>query len=280
MEVQSIGESADHRMMSGHRGDSAVGNNTLTFENIPFGNYDVYVYWGGHYEDDVVPDHMAVTLGTETYWIRRDNTTWSGTYVQSTATTKAASVDSNYVLFEDLSSPSFTLTITPDTNGRNRVSPTGIQIIRRVSLSAYDEWLSDFPELEESARGRLANPSGDGVPNLMKFALGLSPLERVNGPLVESSILEEGEHRHLSLSFALRTGATGSAGQGYEVDGIRYWVEFSPDLVNWFRGVDDVEEVGSRQENGNGTETVTVRVRQPMNGVARQFIRLVIEDLE
>jgi hypothetical protein len=274
------GESADHRMMSAHRGHSAA-SSTITFEDIPFGNYDVYVYWGGHYEDGLVPDHMAVSLGAETYWMRRDDTTWSGTYVRSTATTKAESVNSNYVLFEDLSAPFFTLTITPDTNnGRRRVGPTGIQIIRRVSLSAYDEWLGQYPELEESERGRLANPSGDGIPNLIKFALGLSPLENVKGPLVESFITEKGQHRHLSLSFSLRTGATGSAGQGYEKDGIRYWVEFSPDFVNWFHGEDYVEEVGSRQENGNGTETVTVRARQSMNGFARQFIRLAIEDLE
>ncbi|MCC5847643.1 MAG: immunoglobulin domain-containing protein [Verrucomicrobia bacterium] len=124
------GESADHRMMSAHQGDGPTG--TITFENIPFDNYDVYIYWGGHYRDELTPDFMSVKLGDQTFWLRRDNITWNGTYTRSTATTKADAEDSNYILFEDQNASSLVLTITADTaNNQNRAGPSGIQFIRR-----------------------------------------------------------------------------------------------------------------------------------------------------
>ena len=148
-----------------------------------------------------------------------------------------------------------------------------------VHANAYNAWMTDYPELDPAERDPLSNPAGDGVPNLLKFALGLSPMERVNGPVVLHSLTEDGGNRHLTLSFSVRTGASGTAGDGYVVDGIRYWVEFSTDLNAWHRGSAYVEQTGSPGVNGNGTETFTVRVRDPMSSANRQFIRLLVEEV-
>lgn len=239
------GASADHHMMSAHQGDSTGSNNTMTFEDIPFGNYDVYVYWGGHYEDDVVPDHMAVTLGGETYWMRRDNTTWNGTYVRATASTKAASVDSNYVLFEDLSGSSFTITVTPDTNGRNRVGPAGIQIVRRVSAPPpLTPATVRFGNLTQTVDGTPKSPTVTTDPAGLAVRLTFDGSETVPSTSgvykVAAMVTQEGYEGAAAATFTLLTaeGIVDSNGSGAD-DG--WEMEIFGNLLN------EPVEIGGRE---------------------------------
>ena len=64
-----------------------------------------------------------------------------------------------------------------------------------------------------------ANPSGDGVPNLMKYAFGLNPQTAYTGPLTDTEIVDD----RLSLIFSRLRDATD----------ITYRVQASSDLVNW-----------------------------------------------
>ncbi|MEI6675255.1 MAG: Calx-beta domain-containing protein, partial [Verrucomicrobiota bacterium] len=64
-----------------------------------------------------------------------------------------------------------------------------------------------------------ANPTGDGVPNLMKYAFGLNPRTAYTGPLTDTEIVDD----RLSLIFSRLRDATD----------ITYRVQASSDLVNW-----------------------------------------------
>jgi hypothetical protein len=64
-----------------------------------------------------------------------------------------------------------------------------------------------------------ANPSGDGVPNLMKYAFGLNPQTAYTGPLTDTEIVDG----RLSLIFPRQRDATD----------ITYRVQASSDLANW-----------------------------------------------
>jgi hypothetical protein len=64
-----------------------------------------------------------------------------------------------------------------------------------------------------------ANPTGDGVPNLMKYAFGLNPQTAYTGPLTDTEIVDG----RLSLIFPRQRDATD----------ITYRVQASSDLANW-----------------------------------------------
>ena len=145
----------------------------------------------------------------------------------------------------------------------------------------FEDWIADSSlNVPEGQRGALDSPAGDGVPNLLKYAMNLDPMQRITGPLYTMSMEEDQGERYLVFRFLQRSGGNGLAGLGYEIGGIRYWVEYSLDLSTWHRGEEYFEETGLRISHGDETEEVTVRTRTPMRDEARQFIRLVVEMVE
>jgi hypothetical protein len=66
-----------------------------------------------------------------------------------------------------------------------------------------------------------------------------------------------------TFSFRRRSGnGTGTTESGYTVDGITYTLKASPSLssANWQSGSSVIQQVGIPINNGDGTETVTVRI--------------------
>jgi len=66
-----------------------------------------------------------------------------------------------------------------------------------------------------------------------------------------------------SFSFRRRIGSgTGTTESGYTVDGITYTLKASPTLTtpSWQTGSSVLQQVGTPVNNGDGTETVTVRI--------------------
>jgi hypothetical protein len=66
-----------------------------------------------------------------------------------------------------------------------------------------------------------------------------------------------------TFSFRRRSGSgSGSSESGYTVDGITYTLKTSPSLsaTNWQTGSSVIQQVGIPVNNGDGTETVTVRL--------------------
>lgn len=94
-----------------------------------------------------------------------------------------------------------------------------------IGLGGMENWLLDngvVPELW----GDNDSPAGDGVPNLLKYALGLPPLETSSGALGSLGFVEEDGDRHFAVSFSLNPDA----------EGIARRVEVSDDLKTWRHG--------------------------------------------
>lgn len=69
------------------------------------------------------------------------------------------------------------------------------------TLSPVDAWrASKFGSTENTGNGAdTANPSGDGIPNLMKYALGMEP--STPGTMPQAYLQSDGSASHLSMSF-------------------------------------------------------------------------------
>ncbi|HPA19366.1 MAG TPA: hypothetical protein PLU30_16585 [Verrucomicrobiae bacterium] len=142
------------------------------------------------------------------------------------------------------------------------------------SVPAYREELNlsywppeAFPGVSVAFGG---DANGDGTPNGLAFALGVPPDQRAQGFLPD--VLFDVEY--LYYSFRQRSGGTGDPGAGYSADGVSYHVEISGTLLgdSWLSGPGLFDVVGTPIDNGDGTETVTIRIQRPEAG--RLFVRL------
>ena len=98
-----------------------------------------------------------------------------------------------------------------------------------------------------------ADPDGDGLINLMEYALGAPP-EAVGGSPEYIPYVEENQSGNSQLVYRRQMAATD----------LSYVVEISNDLINWNHNADSTgqthtEEVGEPLFNGDGTETVRVK---------------------
>ncbi len=113
-------------------------------------------------------------------------------------------------------------------------------------------------------RGALATPAGDGVTNLMKFALGIAPLANATNRLpVATTVTQSGQPLALALLFQ----------RNPEAQGLRCALETSSDLVTWTEVASTLEVLGT---NPDGTQNVRLRETAPVAGV-RRFGRLKVE---
>ncbi len=139
---------------------------------------------------------------------------------------------------------------------------------RTVTISvdprqAFAQWIAASGAPADQ-RGELDMPAGDGVTNLMKFALGVPPLDAAGGHLPTPELYAaEGQPVSVALVFARNPNARG----------IRYALDVSSNLIDW-------EEVGSAEDglglNPDGTELVRLREMSPPTA-PRRFLRLKVE---
>ncbi len=123
-----------------------------------------------------------------------------------------------------------------------------------------DEWRSDkFAAAANTAPATdLADWEGDGVRNLMEYALNLEPL-LPDGSAQPPVTIEDG---YLTLSYVPKSWATD----------LTYLVEASADLVSWSAA--DVENVDV--ENREPPDRITMRYKNPVNSGSRAWLRLSI----
>lgn len=106
---------------------------------------------------------------------------------------------------------------------------------------------------------------GDGLPNLLEYAFGTDPLSPNSLPFAMESITPV-SGSDLGFSFRRLLGdGTGDPAEGYLIGGITYQPEVSNTLAegDWHTGSVWMEAVGSPTDNGDGTETVTLRALTP-----------------
>jgi fibronectin type 3 domain-containing protein len=119
----------------------------------------------------------------------------------------------------------------------------------------------------------------DGLTNLMERAFGTHPINptgSIDRPT--GGIMEVNGNTYMTLTYRRLKGGSGTTGVNYTAGGITYTVEYDTDLINpWASG--SVGAVRAPIDNGNGTETVTVRSPSPISAKAAEFMRLKLTSL-
>jgi hypothetical protein len=129
----------------------------------------------------------------------------------------------------------------------------------------YEAWREAYftpTELTNwSLSGDDGEPAEDGVPNLLKYALGLPPKTPATSGLPSVGSISTGGKSYLSLSFT---------DQAALAD-ITYTVQVSSDLLTWQSGL----AYAVRTDNGS-TSTATYRDLTAIGDLPRHFLRLNI----
>jgi hypothetical protein len=149
------------------------------------------------------------------------------------------------------------------------ISATSAPVTLTVSPPvSYGSWQNRYftpAQLANSGTsGDLASPAGDGIPNLLKYALNLSPWEAGTGALPAAGIFNAGGISYLSLTYNALIGGSD----------ITYIVEVSGDLQTWNAGPGYTTLVGQRNNADGVTESVTVSDLVPLGSASKRFIRL------
>lgn len=132
-----------------------------------------------------------------------------------------------------------------------------------TATSPYGIW-ADSHDLNGNDSLPTAAPIADGIPNLMKYALGIDPqITGYQGHLGHGTAQVSGT-THLTLSYTRPTPAP---------VGVTYSVETSGDLTTWTSG--NTVEISST-DNGNGTRTIVMRDDTGSTAEAKRFIRLKV----
>ena len=113
----------------------------------------------------------------------------------------------------------------------------------------------------------LATPAGDGISNLMKYALHLNPATNgVSGLPVKSIVTVSGTN-YPALTYTKVKSATD----------LTYTVQVSTDLQTWNSGASYTTTLSSVNNPDGITQTITVRSLLPVGGgLPKQFIRLQV----
>jgi hypothetical protein len=149
----------------------------------------------------------------------------------------------------------------------------------QVELSPAEAWRAAHFTLEELAdpliSGWEADADGDGCTNLWEFATKTLPKDPGSRRVAVSSV----SGGHFLMSYVRREGGTESPGAVYEVDGLTYTPQCTPNLLAaaWNSGSSSFQIIGDPVANGDGTETVTVRLLSGIGEQSRQFCRMGVQ---
>jgi hypothetical protein len=221
-------QSGNHKMMRSYWG-TLSGTMSVQVQNLPAGfaedGYDVIVYFGARDTNTYTPKY---SIGEQSFVLKDNTATWSGTHSRSTATNTAeAGFGHCYVRFENLSDNGFTLLIERN-NGAQRYGISGMQIVRQSPPEptpyGYNAWLSDAGLSEQPSTEPSASYLNDGVANLLKYAMGLAPTVRVPTEYQPQLV-------QVDVNGALHSGL--SVRLDPQAAHLTWTVMESPDLVNW-----------------------------------------------
>ena len=151
---------------------------------------------------------------------------------------------------------------------QNRIATSSVVLTVQTPYGAWQTGQFSASELKDpTISGDLAAPAGDGIPNLLKYALNLNPHASGSAGLPVESIVTSAGVEHLALTYTQVLAATD----------ITYTVQVSPDLQTWYSGSAYTTVSDATVNAGGLTKTVTVEDLTPMGGSnPSQFSRLQI----
>ncbi|MCW1883598.1 right-handed parallel beta-helix repeat-containing protein [Luteolibacter flavescens] len=127
----------------------------------------------------------------------------------------------------------------------------------------YAEWLvaNNLPVDGSGLGAKTANPSGDGVVNEMKFALGIPVTAQLHGGRITTGTAVVSSQRYLTLTFAVPEPAP---------EGASYSVKAGANLSTWSSSA----VIETSNTVAGGLRTRTYRDTVAMGGGGKRFIRL------
>jgi uncharacterized delta-60 repeat protein len=135
--------------------------------------------------------------------------------------------------------------------------------------TAFDAWrIGQFTALEladSNVSGDLADPDLDGSKNLLEFALNMPPKTGSQSGLPTMGSTNVSGQDYLTITFLRRIPSLD----------LTYTAQTngSLDSAGWMA---NAVQVGTPDNHGNGTETVTFRDSTPISGATKRFLRLMV----
>lgn len=139
-----------------------------------------------------------------------------------------------------------------------------------------DWWELQYLGCAKSGRAWTNSLLNDGIPDGVKFALDVDPTVPMH---IESFVQPGASNNFPTLTYRQLSGGSGTVGVDYTALNLTYTVETTDNLLarRWVSGTNAVEWTGDRFDNGDGTETVTVRANKPIDASRVVLLRLVIK---
>ena len=148
-------------------------------------------------------------------------------------------------------------------------SPGGTPGIDDAGIS-YGTWRDAiFGPGNPPMSGELDDPDFDGIVNLLEYAAGTDPLNAGSVPATVIGSVTVGLDDFPTITYTRRI----------DLPDVADRVEISTNLAVWESGPAFTQQVGFPIDNGDGTETVTVRSLVALQANGRQFLRVVVETL-
>jgi beta-glucanase (GH16 family)/regulation of enolase protein 1 (concanavalin A-like superfamily) len=152
--------------------------------------------------------------------------------------------------------------------------------------SLLDSWLDTYPSLKESDRTSSADPDGDGVCNLLEFALGGVPDNAANRGCHIAGLEDTNSNgqQELTLTLAVRNtggsptfGASAGGLQSTVIDGVKYTIQGSASLIFPSGTVSEVQVPTAMPPLPSGYEYRRFRLVDSEGLSGKGFLRVQIE---
>lgn len=127
----------------------------------------------------------------------------------------------------------------------------------------------DDPSKEATHWGLEADYDNDGQSTLLEFAFNSDPTDPSSSFAVEFEPVFDGDDSTSAFNIIFR--------RWREANGLTYANEYTQDLSDWAGAPFTAQLIGQPVANGDGTETVTIRIT-PESPNDRSFVRLRIDD--
>ena len=147
----------------------------------------------------------------------------------------------------------------------------------------YDAWAAAMGLTVGVNDGKLQDPDGDGVSNLMEYALGGNPLSATDNGVSSGNVQTVDGSPALVQTIAARAGAVFASGTNGSmdatIDGIVYRIEGSLNLDAWTDTISEITPItGGLPAVPAGYEYHTFRSGGPFASTASDFIRLNVTE--
>lgn len=140
-----------------------------------------------------------------------------------------------------------------------------------VDLEGFALFRYSVFSAEERVIENLAGPQSDydldGLTNLEEYLLGTNPKVVDIGKGLNMGTVEIGGQQYLTITY----------NRSKDISGVSQTVEVGSNLESWLSGPSYAEEYDVN-DNGDGTEAVTMRILDPIGSLPSWFARLVLEE--